>query len=443
MFDHLQLSDWRERWAVGLADQALALLAWPARLWPARQRPPAPRAILLLRLERIGDLLMTRDAICAVRLLAPGARIDLVVGSWNEPVARLLPDVNGVEVLDARWLARDREGDGMSALMRRAWAWRGRRYDLAINFEGDVRSNILLWLSGASRRAGFDMAGGGPLLTERVTYNPREHVAVNAMTLVERALGGGQPSAKPVQRRPAGSSRLLLPAEARARAAELLGLQSVARSSFENHRTIGTVPSPAVRAESAESRTAAGPGGGGQRPLVGIHAGGGREIKQWEPARFAEVASALVRSHHARIVLTGSAGDRPLVDRVRALLPPDVQPIDLAGRLDLVSLAAVLERLSVLIIGDTGPMHLAAAVGTRMVALFGPSAPERWGPLTASARILRIDLPCSPCNRIRRPPERCVGHVPDCLAGITVACVTEAAGDMLDAIDAREDGDAR
>ena len=127
-------------------------------------------------------------------------------------------------------------------------------------------------------------------------------------------------------------------------------------------------------------------------------------------------------------MLTGSAGDRPLVDRLKALLPPEVQAIDLAGHLDLVTLAAVLERLTVFITGDTGPMHLAAAVGTPIVALFGPSAPERWGPLTASARIVRIDLPCSPCNRIRRPPARCLGHVPDCLAGITVARVCEAAG---------------
>ena len=388
----------RERWAVGLADLALAPLGWLGRLQRRGRQPAAPDTVLLLRLERIGDLLMTRDAIGAVRERVPDARIDLVVGSWNEAVARLLPGVDRVETLDAAWLARDRRSRGLPTLMRRAWSWRRQRYDLGINFEGDIRSNVLLWLSGASRRAGFGMAGGAPLLTDPVAYNPRAHVAANSMALVERALGPEGSTATPDRRPPAGSSRLSLPAEARVRAADLLGL----------------------------------PVAGGTPPLVGIHASGGREIKQWEPARFAEVASTLGRSRGATIVLTGSAADRLLVNRVAALLPADVRCIDLAGRVDVVGLAAVLERLDVLVTADTGPMHLAAAVGTPLVALFGPSDPARWGPLSPSPHIVRIDLPCSPCSRIRRPPARCVGHIPDCLAGISVARVCEAVVEVLD-----------
>jgi ADP-heptose:LPS heptosyltransferase len=75
-------------------------------------------------------------------------------------------------------------------------------------------------------------------------------------------------------------------------------------------------------------------------------------------------------------------------------------------------------------------MHLAAAVGTPVVAIFGPSEPVRYAPWTASRRIVRIDLPCSPCNRIRLPPERCRGHVPDCLDGITTSQVLEAVREL-------------
>lgn len=408
MFPHLQLSDWRERWAVGLADALLTPVGWLSRLRPASAS--APSSVLLLRLERIGDLLMAREAIRAVRARAPRARIDLAVGSWNEPLARLLPEVDQVEVLDAPWLARDGTRRSVWDLFRRARRWRARRYDLGINFEGDIRSNVLLWLSGATRRVGFDMAGGGPVLTARVAYDTHAHVAANSMALVERAFANGRAAAVSAERPAPHPPRLVLPAGARARAAELVDAQSAGRPS---------------------------------RVLVGIHASGGREIKQWEPSRFAEVAAALVRSHGATIVLTGSDGDRPLVDRLKAGLPPEVQAVDLSGALDIVTLAAVLERLTVFITGDTGPMHLASAVGTPVVALFGPSAPERWGPLTGSARVVRVDLPCSPCNRIRRPPARCLGHVPDCMAGITVAQVCEAAGAAIAA--AREDGgtDAR
>ena len=90
----------------------------------------------------------------------------------------------------------------------------------------------------------------------------------------------------------------------------------------------------------------------------------------------------------------------------------------------------LLGDLDLLITGDTGPMHLAAAMGTPVVALFGPSDPRRYGPLTEDARILRVDLPCSPCGQVRLPPERCRGHVPDCMDGISVAMVLAAADEL-------------
>jgi lipopolysaccharide heptosyltransferase II len=401
LFPHLQLSDPRERWAVGLADAVLAPVAAIGRLGRGRNASAEPGAILLVRLERIGDLLMTLDAVRAVRSRAPRARIELVVGSWNEPLARLIPEVDQIETLDASWLARGASSGGEARMLATALGWRKRRFDVAINFEGDIRSNLLVWLSGATRRVGFGMAGGGPLLTECVLYDPRAHVAVNSQRLVDRAFGPSQDAS-------AGTpGRLSVPAEARMRAADLLG----------------------------RSLT------GG--PLIGIHASGGREIKQWEPARFAEVASRLAASHAARIVLTGSAGDRDVVDRLKAALPAGIHASDLAGDLDLVTLAAVLERMAVFVTGDTGPMHLAAAVGTPVVALYGPSDPVRWGPLASSARIVRIDLPCSPCNRIRRPPSRCTGHVPDCLAGIPAGRVYETVISVIDQRPSRGPDDGR
>ncbi len=112
---------------------------------------------------------------------------------------------------------------------------------------------------------------------------------------------------------------------------------------------------------------------------------------------------------------------------MRAKLPDDVAIIDLAGELELPILGAVLERCLVFITGDTGPMHLAAAVGTPTVAVFGPSDPARYAPISTRHRVVRIDLPCAPCNRVRLPPERCQGHTPDCLEGVTVDAVVRAA----------------
>lgn len=376
---------------MGLADIGLAALAPLLRARFGARGPGVPRSILLLRLERVGDLLMTLDAISAVRTRSPRATIDLVVGSWNEALARLIPGVNRVETLNVPWLARDSGGASIREMTRRAWGWRQRRYDLAINFEGDVRSQVLIGLSAATRRVGFDMAGGGPMLTDRVRFDPSLHVRANAMRLVDRAFDPTRLPPDETGRRDDGP-RLRIPGETSQRAAALL-------------------PDRADR----------------RGPTVVVHAGGGREVKQWDLERFSDVANRLAASHGAVIVLSGNAGDRPVADVVKAGLGPDVECVDLVGTVDLVTLAAVLERSDLLITGDTGPMHLAAALDVPVVAVFGPSDPARWGPWSPRARVVRAQLPCSPCNRIRRPPERCRGHVPDCLAAVGADAVYDAA----------------
>ena len=390
MFKHLQIPYRQERMLVGLADAGLSvtrILRWP-------RTPPAasvaiPRRILLLRLERVGDLLMVLDAIAMIRAAAPAASIDLIVGSWNASLAALIPGVH-IETLDVPWMAREKHGLSWPALVRRARAWRQRDYDLAINFEADIRSNLLLALTGARRRVGFVSGGGGAVLTDAISPDPRAHTAENARVLVARALD--------TTRLEPRTAHLNIPNEARRRAAEL-------------------VPVPAD---------------GG--PLVGIQPAAGRRIKEWDPSRFAEVGVELARTQGATVVVIGSTNDKPAVDAMRAAWPDDVPLTVLPPDIDLVVLAAVLERLSIFITGDTGPMHLAAAVSTPVLAIFGPSLPTRYAPLSERSRIVRIDIPCSPCNLMRQPPVRCRGHVPDCLAGITSAQVLRAANEMLAAL---------
>jgi ADP-heptose:LPS heptosyltransferase len=383
MFEHLQIYDRRERTMVGTADVVLKAVGSAVRARRRAVRTP-PRRILLLRLERIGDLLMSLEAIEDVRQAAPDADIDLVVGSWNEGLARQVRGIRQVETLDARWLSREGTTPSFAAMLGRTRAWSARQYDLGINFGPDIRSNMLLAASRAAQTAGFASGGGGPLLDVALPYHPRAHTTANAQRLV--------------------ASVLDVPAR---------------------------VTPARLEISTADRRTADERLTGRRRPLIGIHVSGGRAIKQWEPARFAELASRLSRSRGATIVLTGGAADRPMVDTVAAGVEPAAL-IDLAGSLDLPSLAAVLERLDVFVTGDTGPMHLAAAVGVPIVAVFGPSDPARYAPRDPMHQVVRVDLPCSPCNRIRLPPERCVGHTPDCLTGIDVEMVYRAAEGTLD-----------
>jgi ADP-heptose:LPS heptosyltransferase len=386
----LQIYDPRERRLVAAADRVLAVGAGLARLWPRRGAASPPRRILLLRLERIGDLLMSAGAIESVRAHAPEATIDLVVGSWNRAIAERIHGIDRVETLDAPWLARGAAAAGIGRLVSAAWSWRARDYDLAINFEGDVRSHALIALGGARRRVGFAMAGGGPLLTDVVEHRPDRHTADNAAALVAAAFPGSPalgPGAQPGPD-PAAGFRLDVPEGARRAARDLVG--------------------PHLR-------------------YLVVHASGGRAIKQWDLDRFAAATTTIARALDAAVVLSGAPGDAPLTAHVKAALPADLPVVDLTGRPDLLVLAAVLEGARLVLTGDTGPMHLAAAVRAPVVAVFGPSMPVRYAPRSTAHRVVRIDLWCAPCNMIRKPPERCQGHTPDCLAGVTVDAVTAAA----------------
>lgn len=377
----LQIQNARERAIVRTADALLAPLGWRG----AERRPI--RRILLLRLERIGDLLMALDAIDDVRRAWPDSTIHLAVGSWNWPIATLIRAVDHVHVADVPWLSRGERPTSWRAVVGEARGWRQLRYDMVVNFEPDIRSNLVAWLSGAPVRVGYASGGGGPLLTTTGTYDPAMHVGENARRLVATAAGSPVPEA--------GAAV---------------------------HPRLDPLPEHKASAAAALA--------GARRPLVGMHVSGGRESKQWHLDRFAAVARTLSAETGATIVMTGARTDRPTIDRVVDQL--ENVPIRIvAGALDLPATAALAAMLDLFITSDTGPMHIAAAMGTPVVALFGPSDPARYGPRAASERILRVQLPCSPCGQVRLPPERCRGHVPDCMDGITVEAVVGAALELL------------
>ena len=337
----LTISDRRERAIVAAADAAL----WPVgairRAFTA-SRPEAPGRILFLRLERIGDLLMTLPALAELRTLAPDATIDLVVGSWNADLAATVSSVDRIETLDARWLARGRDGHALPGLLKRARGWARYRYDLASNFEPAVRSNLLLAVTGARRLVGFASGGGGPLLDLALPYDPREHTTDNAVRLVRAALGG--PTAATAR------PHLRIPEPDREEAARLLSRLS--------------------------------PG-----PRIAIHVSAGRAVKQWPEARFAQVASRLIADRGASIVLTGATEDRAQVDQVRLDLPAD-RVIDLSGAASLTRLAALLERVSLIVTGDPGPMHLPSLRCSVHRIRYGLLREDRW--IVSSVSTFRV-----------------------------------------------------
>ena len=152
-------------------------------------------------------------------------------------------------------------------------------------------------------------------------------------------------------------------------------------------------------------------------------------MKQWEEEKFAALIDAL--AGEARVIVTGSESDRPLVESIasKTSAPPET----LIGS-DLATFAALVEAFDVFVTGDTGPMHLSHSVGTANVAIFGPSDPVRYGPEEnlGLRRVVREPLYCSPCNMIRRPPAECANATaPECIAAVTVDSVLAAVNEAL------------
>ena len=212
----------------------------------------------------------------------------------------------------------------------------------------------------------------------------------------------------------------------RQRAAAGRTRRSAARARRRRSRRRSRIPDASAR---RRPRSCSAPFAGGRS--VGVHVSGGRAIKQWARSAISRGRRAAGRAIvGAAIVLTGTPADRALVDDRPRGAAAGSRDRPLGRRRPADASPRSSRRLDLFVTGDTGPMHLAVAVGTPVVAVFGPSDPRalraaRPARLASSASI----CPCSPCNRIRLPPARCVGHTPDCLAGIEVGRGARAAID--------------
>jgi lipopolysaccharide heptosyltransferase II len=154
------------------------------------------------------------------------------------------------------------------------------------------------------------------------------------------------------------------------------------------------------------------------KPLVAINPMAKWETKLWDNLKFANLADRLIEQANADIIFTGGQEDREAIEYI--ISDMKTRAANLAGKTDLKTLAALYEKTSIVVSTDTGPMHMAAAVGTPVVALFGPTAPWRTGPFGDDHQIVRADLECSPCFK-----RQC--KTIDCMKEISVVQVFDAA----------------
>jgi 3-deoxy-D-manno-octulosonic-acid transferase/heptosyltransferase-1 len=343
--------------------------------------------ILIVKLSAIGDVIHTMPALVALRRHYPQAHISWLV---EEAGAELL---QGHTALDR--LIIWRRGEFQSDCRRLRWARaartlgsvlgqvRDRRYDLVIDFQALMKSGMWVFAARGKRKVGF-----GPGM---------EHSEGSYVFLNERV--------------PA----LSMEVHALDRGLALLEQIGVPRASIEYQVPHDAEADAAVASFLSENGISA------DADLVLIHPMARWRTKLWTSRGFADLADAL-QADGLHVVFSGGHGDASAIDAIAALMKSRCRRFD--GRGGLRDLAALCRRARVVVSTDTGPMHLAAAVGTPVVALFGPTAPNRTGPYGHQHEVIQSGVQCSPCFK-----RRCRSQVVEefgCMKRIEVDQVHEA-----------------
>jgi heptosyltransferase I len=331
--------------------------------------------ILLIKPSSLGDIIHTFPVVSAIKAQWPGSHLTWVVKrQWAELVGRAagVDRVWPVEMMVGSW-------------MKEGLVLRAERFDLAIDLQGLFRSGILARLSGAPMRIGFaNGREGSPwFYTQRVPVpNPDVH-AVDRYLSVVAALGASLPE------KPRFGFKLME--------------EDVA----------------AIR-ELCQRRGLA-----VDRPWVAMNLGARWPTKRWPLASFAAVVDQLHDRHLDPVVVIGSSDERPYTNELRTLTTRPF--IDLTGEIPLRWLPALLSKATAMITNDSGPMHIAAALGVPVVAMFGPTSATRTGPYGVGHQVLRSRISCSPCF------SRLCRHTPEmeCLHLITPTHVVDAARPLL------------
>ena len=338
---------------------------------------PSPEKILMVKLSAIGDVIHTLPALNAIRRHYPNARITWLV---EEAAAGLL---EGHQALDRvlvskrkRWLQGLSNPDRyhhMKAAVAFLKDLRDTRYDLILDFQASLKGGILIALARGRRKIGF---GKG------LEHQEHSHLFLN-------------------EKVPAVDMEI----HALTRGLMLLEHIGIPADRIEYKLPV----TDRDRDDIIRMLTAAGVGR--RSKLVAINPVAQWETKLWDNRKFAALADLLVERYGVTIVFSGGPDDRPAIREITSAMKH--RALNFAGRTTLKGLAALYGRTLFLVSTDTGPMHLGAAVGIPVVALFGPTAPWRTGPFGKGHRIVRTDCNCSPCFK------RCCETI-HCMGGITV-----------------------
>ena len=342
-----------------------------ARLNPFGKKAPPEKVkrILVIRADSLGDAVLTLPAIQSLKHRFPEARMDFVVSpavrdfyTYYFPSAKLhlLPELN------------------LKHCLRLKNEIKKVKYELAVDFRGDVRTLFLAWLAGIPHRWGRDGTGGGFLLTHKLKNPYERHEILENLALTET-----NEKTPPIQFPP-------LP------------------------------DSPSISATLKEQMSRL-----GSKKKIFIHIGAGYPSKRWPASRFIELAKQVQEKKMGVPIFIGSAEEKRLLEPYRARL--GYEWLDLAGKTTLPELLGLVQQADLFIGNDSGPAHLAALMNRKLLVIFsGTNDYRHWAPWSSRMRMVNRPVPCSPCEERVCPLQKQI-----CLENISTEEVLAQAEALL------------
>lgn len=348
--------------------------------------------ILIIKLSAIGDVIHTLPALALLRRSFPESSISWVVEEKAAGIVVGHPQLDTVIVSGRkRWIYDLAQPWRWPAVFRETASFirelRSERYDLVIDFQGLFKSAVLVLLSRSACKAGHDRTRelSYMALTHRIAPPPAEmHAIEKNISLVNAVCKLTAVS---------GSVRTSHNKDASQQSYSASDGMAAPRKQ-ERERVGALLQSSRIDPS---------------RPLILINAPAGWETKRWNGAKMAALADRLISTYNAHLMYTGTAVDAAYIDGIIARMRHPA--VNAAGRTTLKELACLIKWAQLFVTTDSGPMHLAAALGKPIVALFGPTAPWRTGPYKTRARIVRKGLPCSPCYKRQCDSMACMKEI--------------------------------
>ena len=345
-----------------------------------RKRLPkdfTPERILVVKLDHLGDVLLATPVCSNLRQAYPNAELHVLAGGWSRVVLEHHPDVDKVFEYNSPFFCRSGKPTRFREAVQLYRELRHQKYDLLIELRGD-------W-----RIAGFSLLRVTPKRLARATLQVANRIGFRKFSGIHETTRNLDVLRQAGIATPMQTPTFKVPEAAEKSASDFLAVHRINRA----------------------------------YPLIVIHPGSPVTLKRWLPERYAEVADWLIARKRAQIVFVGVQDEIPIVNAIQARMQGE--SINIAGETSVIELASILQLATVFIGNDSGPMHLAAAVGTWTIGLYGPSESARFGPVGAWCETVRGTTPCPPCSG-----ELCRFGTAECMQQIQVSDVLQRLTEM-------------